>query len=83
VNRRTDLTGIKYALVFLDACRTSEDSPILYFCGHACSEDFIRKSMEGARQARQAQTVQDVLDAIVWEWDSPYLDAGDWKPLKE
>jgi hypothetical protein len=36
-----------------------------------------------ARQTRQAQTLQRLIDAIVWEWDNPYSDPGSsgWVPL--
>jgi hypothetical protein len=35
------------------------------------------------RRLGQQQTLQRCLDAIVWEWDNPYLDPSDWVPLRE
>jgi hypothetical protein len=35
------------------------------------------------RRVRQTGTLQHCLDAIVWEWDNPYADPGDWVPLEE
>jgi hypothetical protein len=32
---------------------------------------------------QQKKTLQRLLDAIVWEWDNPYADPGDWVPLEE
>jgi hypothetical protein len=36
-----------------------------------------------AREHRQAETLQRLVDAIVWEWDNPYSDPGDWTPLED
>ena len=35
------------------------------------------------RRGCQRETLQHCLDAIVWEWDNPYLDPSDWVPLSE
>ena len=29
------------------------------------------------------KTLQRWLDAIVWEWDNPYVGPGGWTPLEE
>jgi hypothetical protein len=35
------------------------------------------------QRQRQRRTLRRLLDGIVWDWDNPYLDPGDWRPLEE
>jgi hypothetical protein len=34
-------------------------------------------------QRKQKRTLQRCLDAIIWEWDNPYVDPSDWTPLED
>jgi hypothetical protein len=36
-----------------------------------------------AQEQRRNETIQHLKDAIIWEWDNPYLDPGDWTPLED
>jgi len=41
-----------------------------------------QRRQKAQQRQRRRRTLQRCLDAIVWEWDNPYLDPGDWVPLK-
>jgi hypothetical protein len=32
---------------------------------------------------QQKKTLQRLLEAIVWEWDNPYVDPDNWTPLED
>jgi hypothetical protein len=43
----------------------------------------LLRANETSRAARQTEILQRLIDGIVWDWDNPYADPGDWVPLKE
>jgi hypothetical protein len=45
--------------------------------------NLMRERQKEEQRLCQEETLQRVLDAIVWEWDNPYVDPGDWRPLEE
>jgi len=46
-------------------------------------ERALQRRQKAQQRQRQRRTIQRYLiDPVVWEWDNPYLDPGDWVPLE-
>jgi hypothetical protein len=42
-----------------------------------------QRRQKAQQRHRQRKTLKRCLDAIVWAWDNPYIDPGDWTPLED
>jgi hypothetical protein len=43
----------------------------------------VNDRSEAAIASASERGLQWLRDRIVWEWDNPYVDPGDWTPLEE